>query len=313
MWAKAFSACEATAPESGTCETKPIFRQQRVGRGQGRGRRGKMCETNPIRPGQGRDGSPASERCETNPICRPPRGGRRGQSCETKPIAPPEDVGRDAQPTKRRGAIVRNEPNFRRRHVGRGQGAWDAGQMCETNPIRPGLGSPSRRAKDAKRTQFAAGRTGTGGTNRAKQSQLAPERNGGQVFGRKGVMMNWTRKRLRQNKANSRRWRAGRGRQGHGARANCAKRTQFPAMPGGRGPQGRGMRGNRAKQSQFPSGGTRAGASRLAPRPGGPWPSPRRAQIPCRGEGGPYNGLPQKQLDVSGLWVREAGSSWCER
>jgi hypothetical protein len=37
------------------------------------------------------------------------------------------------------------------------------------------------------------------------------------------------------------------------------------------------------------------------------------AQIPCRGGGGLYNGWPQRQLDGSGLCVREAGLSWCER
>ncbi len=31
----------------------------------------------------------------------------------------------------------------------------------------------------------------------------------------------------------------------------CAKRTQFPAVPGGTGPPGRGTRGNRAKRTQF--------------------------------------------------------------
>ena len=42
-----------------------------------------------------------------------------------------------------------------------------------------------------------------------------------------------------------------------GAEANCAKRTQFPAVPEGARPQGRGTRGECAKRSQF-------GAVRLA-------------------------------------------------
>jgi len=38
--------------------------------------------------------------------------GDLGQSCETKPIGPWKMSGEDAQPTKSRGAIVQNKPNF---------------------------------------------------------------------------------------------------------------------------------------------------------------------------------------------------------
>jgi hypothetical protein len=43
----------------------------------------------------------------------------RCRSCETKPIAPWKVSGEDAQPTKSRGPIVRNEPNLARLGPGR--------------------------------------------------------------------------------------------------------------------------------------------------------------------------------------------------
>jgi hypothetical protein len=91
-------------------------------------------------------------------------------------------------------------------------------------PLRPAASGP-RRAKCAKQTQFA------------------PERYEGQVLYGKRFIVKWRCKGLRQNKANFRRCRVGRGRRDAGRivrnesnfagrsgsrRARCAKRSQFP-------------------------------------------------------------------------------------
>jgi hypothetical protein len=66
------------------------------------------------------------------------------------------------------------------------------------------------------------------GTNRAKRSQFAPERNGGQVIVRKGFTMNWTPRRPQKNEPNLR-MRAGGVTGVAVAQGHCAKRSQFPA------------------------------------------------------------------------------------
>jgi hypothetical protein len=67
------------------CETKPISRRGRVGRGP----RGRGTGAN-----------------------RPKRTQSGGPSCETKAIAPWRKSGRDTRPTESRGAIVRNKANL---------------------------------------------------------------------------------------------------------------------------------------------------------------------------------------------------------
>jgi len=118
---------------------------------------------------------------------------RPGERGETNPI--PGNAGRD-------GAA----------------GAWNAGKMCKTNPIRPGLGRSRvpRRAKDAKRTQFgpAWAGLGHGRAKDAKRTQF-PATPGGT------------------------------GPQERGTRGKCAKRTQLRTRAaeatarGGTGPEGR--------------------------------------------------------------------------
>ena len=82
----------------------------------------------------------------------------------------------------------------------------------------------------------------------AKQTQFPAEQKEGQRLGRKGVMVNSTFDRPRQNKANLR------------------------AEPGGTRPAGRGTKGKCAKQSQSAGG---AGWPSLAPRPSGLAPGPK--------------------------------------
>jgi hypothetical protein len=123
-----------------------------VGQSQrGGGRQGQSCGTNPIRT-RGR-----ASVGQAPPYCAKqtqfgPRTGKHGpgrsKSYETKPSARWKASGGDALPTKR-GAIVRSKPNL--------GPAW--------------AGPRHRWAKDAKRTQFAHRRAGTGRIERAKQSQ----------------------------------------------------------------------------------------------------------------------------------------------
>jgi hypothetical protein len=136
-------------------------------------------------------------------------------------------------------------------------------------------------------------------------------------------MTNWICRGPWTNKANCRRRQVGRGRRAWDG-DDCAKQSQLPEAghrggvrwhQAGRGRKGEGRGAIVRNKANFHQAGDRPGFL--------PCSSPRRppafalryagAQIPCRGEGGLYNGLPQKQLDGSWLCVREAGLSWCER
>ncbi len=94
---------------------------------------------------------------------------RAGQSCETKPIprrcqhakqsqfGPWKMSGEDAQPTKSRGAIVRNKANSCTMPIGRSAFPGTRG-LVQTKPIpRDRRGRP--RAKRAKQTQFGESHT----------------------------------------------------------------------------------------------------------------------------------------------------------
>jgi len=128
--------------------------------------------------------------------CPPPTRGqtfRREDSCQTNPIRPNRQAGRVAREQKRakrtqfpagpggtRPQGRRAKGKCAKRTQFRGRGAWDAWQMCKTNPIwaerpRMGAGGARRpgRAKDAKRTQFPARPEGRGTrANRAKRTQF---------------------------------------------------------------------------------------------------------------------------------------------
>jgi hypothetical protein len=146
-------------------------------------KRTQSCETKPIcpgRPGVGaggrdRDGSPGSNCTKRSQFARRrgaivrnkpnsaanrakrtqfdhlPRRGRRDRSCETKPIGPRKMSGEDAQPTKSRGAIVRNEPNSRR---GRVDGASGTRGSCAKQTQFRRADRPGPGGNGAKRTQF---------------------------------------------------------------------------------------------------------------------------------------------------------------
>jgi len=191
-----------------------------------RARAGRSCETNPIRWGQMCKTNPISVRGMRAKQTQFPGGAGRGAAwgtwdegcgtnkpnschCADPEIGVPGRVNRAKQsqsPVDRIShhssilsfhhsspmAIVQNEPNSRRRHVGRGLG--DEKRTCETNPIwpsrqaagspesenvrnEPNSACPHRRsrllgAKDAKRTQFPWWSAKTPGAGGAKQSQL---------------------------------------------------------------------------------------------------------------------------------------------
>jgi hypothetical protein len=169
----------------------------------------------------------------TNPI-------RQGQLCETNPIwlVSRSPTGRNAQNEPNSGPAGRDEASGTRDECAkRSQFGWPAGapegEMRKTNPIlrwrivrnKPNLARAPRNGR------------GRPGSDCAKQSQFPPEQRKGQVLCRKGVMVNRTCNRLRQNKANlPARPRTGIGRgvtSGSVAQAYCAKQTQFAA--GGQG------------------------------------------------------------------------------
>jgi len=97
--------------------------------------------------------------------------------------------------------------------------------MCKTKPIsrrgRAGRGTQGRgtRGNRAKRTQFPAG---------AGRPSLAPRPSG--LAPAKPIV---------QNEANFLRYRVRRGLRDGGSSVDCAKRSQFPAVPGGTRPGGR--------------------------------------------------------------------------
>jgi len=128
---------------------------------------------------------------------------------------------------------------------------WD--QACETKPI-------SRLWREWTRAGRGKGAIAAE-PDRTKRSQFPPARQEGQALCRKGVMVNWTCRGFRQNKANSAGWdAAGGATSGAVAWAQCAKQTQFaPDGPAGPSPRPEALtmppaRGKRAKQSQFLAG-----------------------------------------------------------
>jgi hypothetical protein len=93
--------------------------------------------------------------------------------------------------------------------------------MCQTNPIWPGW--PGR---------DAGGRESPPGHGGAKQSQFPPRRQEGQRLGGKGVMVNSTFDRLRQNKANlPQRPPRGAGRRIHQPSRRCGVLCQTNPIP----------------------------------------------------------------------------------
>jgi len=103
-------------------------------------------------------------------------------------------------------------------------------------------------------------------TNRAKQSQFPPEHQEGQVLCRKGIMVNHTCKRLRQNKANSGRSPVGRGQRDVGRGTKAPNEPNLVWAPR----KGRGWppdpAGARRRQTKPISAGAAGGASGLQER-----------------------------------------------
>ncbi len=152
--------------------------------------------------------------------------------------------GRQTKPIFR--ADTQNEPNFPR-GAGRDGAteAWDAGQMCKTNPIR---GSPAgiRAIGCAKRSQSRRGRAGWGHRGTGRGTNV-------------------------QNEPNSQRGPVGQGPGAGDARQTCKTNPIWPGQAGLREgemcktnpilgsaawPQERGTRDNRAKRTQFGPGGS---------------------------------------------------------
>ena len=115
-------------------------------------------------------------------------------------------------------SVQKNKANFRRcrREVPPSAFVPPASPVVvvQTNPISPLCRSGDRRSRKGRscetkpiwrgrRGMGAGGRETPTGSNCAKQSQFPAERREGQVPCRKGVMVNRTCNRLRQNKANS--------------------------------------------------------------------------------------------------------------
>ncbi len=161
---------------------------------------------------------------------------------------------------------------------GEARGAWDAEQTCETNPI-----CWSQLCKTNPISARSRRRPFQSDAHRAKQSQSPPNQQEGQVLCGKGVMVNRTFHRLRQNKAN---FSMADWRQTGGGTTNCAKRTQSPAVPGGRGPGGRGAWARLCKTNPISTQPGPQGRAivRNEPNWGGcqaGTPNPRRAE-PCK-------------------------------
>jgi hypothetical protein len=136
---------------------------------------------------------------------------------ETGGASPTLRPGRRAGRTTHGERIVRNKPNFRwPRHptipVFHHSSMPIRRRLRETNPIRSDAardGTSGTRGECAKQTQFGPGAQEWAraagsplGSECAKQSQFPPEQREGQVPCRKGIMVNHTCNRLRQNKAN---------------------------------------------------------------------------------------------------------------
>lgn len=231
----------------------------------------------------------------------PTSGGDRVKQSQSSP------AGRQAGSSGRRN--VRNKANSRPAPPGNRM------ERRQTNPIRvhlPGGRTPSgrrvRNKPNSRRCRAGRGRRGVG---RAANAQNEAK------LGRNRVSGKWS---MRPD----------------GASPERGMRETNPIRPGlaeGQGPWGSRMR-NKANFGRHPVGGDRKGEGReaivrnkanfgqaghgpgvpalpLAPAVSGLGCG--GAQIPCRAGGRLYNDLPQKQLDGSGLCVREAGSSWYER
>jgi len=166
-----------------SCETNPICSSLRgtgilpVDRNHGRDAHAttptaqdETCKTNPISDGVARDGGHRGRRTRGNRAKRtqfrhPPCWDQRGDHAKQGQLLPWKVSGEDAQPTKSRGRVVRNEANFPATPggpgpEGRGAGAncakrsqfgWSGGvpegEMCETNPIPGGAGRASLGAR----------------------------------------------------------------------------------------------------------------------------------------------------------------------
>jgi hypothetical protein len=103
--------------------------------------------------------------------------------------------------------------------------------MCKTNPIRGDAGGTRpqgrrTRGKCAKRSQFHQPERGPWGEGRTCETNPIPTRQDSPAF-HYSIIPPFQ------------------------SDADCAKRTQFPAVPGGTRPQARGTRGKCAKRSQF--------------------------------------------------------------
>jgi len=168
------------------------------------------------------------------------------------------------------------------------------------------------RACRAKQTQFATDRpqealaartatVATRGGKSAKQTQLAAERREGQVLYGQRVMVNWTRKGLRRNKANSRRCHGGRDLSGR--RRGQSRKTK-PIL-GNRGDEGRGLS---CKTNPICRSRQRAGVGRLCGTnpisPVGQGPGGRNARNKPDSSiadwGQPCHGTPALRLAASG-------------
>jgi hypothetical protein len=232
-----------------------------------------MCKTKPIPAGPGGTGLGGREaNCAKQTQFGWSAGAPERELRKTKPICtrPEESVGQAGTPN----AVCR---------VWEPDPPYEWAQLRQTNPIqadRTAGGRPGGRGECAKQSQFGQKSQVSSQRSRwselqtshftlhtrpkavrAKQSQFPPEQREGQVSCRKGVMVNRTCNRLRQNKANSSIadcgfWiadsgslrpgaSAGAGRldkQTQLARANCAKQSQKAVA---------GWRIDHVKQTQF--------------------------------------------------------------
>jgi hypothetical protein len=146
--------------------------------------------------------------------------------------------------------------------------AWDVGQLCKTNPIPGPAGwdgaggawgvGQSRETKPNLGAPGVSGDRRAGGAYRAKQSQFTSgtRKTIAKAFGLDAATRH---------------------------RGKCAKRTQFPAVPGGMRPGGRGTWAKCAKRSQFPAlpRGTRPEARATRAK------CAKRTQFPPLGRGEP--------------------------
>jgi hypothetical protein len=178
-----------------------------------------------------------------------PQGrGTRGQMCKTNPI--PRLRLSDhviASEARQCGLRIGHRP-------GAGRPLWAAGPEASCTS-KPNLRRPGGR--DTPSFHYSSVPTFQSDAYRAKQTQFRRREKQRQVLGGKGVMVNSTFGRPRQNKANSRLRREGRGHRdvGRGAtaqnEANLAQRGRA-TIPRPSPLRPRPRQADRAKQSQFP-------------------------------------------------------------